>query len=47
VVCTRAPHLSNDVHLGLLAEQVAEQRPVLVTIDPLYLAARGANLADL
>lgn len=47
VICTRAPHLGDRTHLHLLAEQVKKQQPVLVTIDPLYLSAAGANLGDL
>lgn len=47
VVCVRAPHLGDRTHLHLLAEQVKTQQPALVTIDPLYLSAAGANLADL
>lgn len=47
VVCCRAPHLSDVVHLGIMAEQLDRVRPVLTTIDPLYLAARGAKLGDL
>ncbi|MGH3846237.1 MAG: ATP-binding protein, partial [Pseudonocardiaceae bacterium] len=47
VVCTRAPHLADQTHLQLLAAQVHAQRPMLVTLDPLYLSAAGASLADL
>ncbi|MCL4761292.1 MAG: AAA family ATPase [Burkholderiales bacterium] len=46
-VCARAPHLTSDVHLALVRAQIAATRPRLVTLDPLYLSARGANLADL
>lgn len=46
-VCTRAPHLGDERHLELLNDQIQKTRPVLVTLDPLYLAAKGANLADL
>lgn len=46
-VCTRAPHLGDDEHLRLLAERIERLRPRLVTLDPLYLAAAGANLANL
>lgn len=47
VVCVRAPHLNNRAHLEEFAAQVETMRPVLVTLDPLYLAARGAELGDL
>lgn len=47
VVCTRAPHLNNTVHITLMAEKIYEMLPALVTLDPLYLAAAGANLRDL
>ena len=46
-VCTRVPHLNDRQHMAALAEQIKSVRPSLVTLDPLYLAARGANLADL
>ena len=46
-VCCRAPHLSDAVHLGLMADELDRIRPVLTTLDPLYLAARGAKLGDL
>jgi len=47
VVCSRAPHLNDVVHLSLLRAEVERLRPRLVTLDPLYLAARGADLGDL
>lgn len=47
MVCTRAPHLANTAHIAMMAAQIEQTRPVLVTLDPLYLAAGGANLADL
>lgn len=47
VVCARAPHLSNDGHLALVAAQLQETKPRLVVLDPLYLAARGAKGTDL
>ncbi len=47
MVCTRAPHLSDPGHLAQLTEMVGRIRPALVTLDPLYLSARGANMADL
>lgn len=46
-VCTRAPHLSDGVHLQLLAEHLDGVRPRLVVLDPLYLAAAGADGKDL
>jgi hypothetical protein len=46
-ICTRAPHLSDVAHLGLMADELEAHRPTLVTIDPLYLSARGAKLGDL
>ncbi len=46
-VCARAPRLASSTHLSLIAAKVAEQRPVLVIVDPLYLAAGGANGASL
>lgn len=46
-VCTRAPHLADDAHMLILRDRVSRIRPALVVLDPLYLAARGANGADL
>jgi len=46
-VCTRAPHLTSVEHVAVLAYFVEEIKPVLVVLDPLYLAARGANGADI
>jgi RecA-family ATPase len=46
-ICSRAPHLTDEAHLAELAHVIAEVRPVLVVLDPLYLAAGGANGADL
>lgn len=47
-LCTRAPRLSNDEHMGLLADQLDAQRPALVVIDPLYLATgSAAKIGDL
>jgi hypothetical protein len=43
----RVPHLSVQAHLDEVRAQVGEVGPALVMIDPLYLAARGANGADL
>lgn len=47
VVCTRVPHLSDAAHLGNVADALDRHRPVLTTVDPLYLAARGAKGSDL
>ena len=47
IVCCRSPHLSVDEHRAILERKVAELRPRLVIVDPFYLAARGANGADL
>ncbi len=46
-VCARAPHLNNDAHLDLIRRKVDAVRPVVTSLDPLYLSARGANGADL
>jgi hypothetical protein len=46
-VCLRAPHLSSAAVLELVEAKVAELAPVLVIVDPLYLAVRGANGSDL
>lgn len=46
-ICTRAPHLSNSTHMIEFAAKVEAVQPTLVTLDPLYLAARGAELGDL
>lgn len=47
VVCARVPHLSKAEHLAVVAEQIARLRPKLVILDPLYLAARGAQSSQL
>lgn len=47
VVCTRAPHLSDRLHLVEMAAKIDAVRPRLVTLDPLYLAARGAQATSL
>lgn len=47
LVCARAPHLTVAQHLAEMDETVQEVGPALVIIDPLYLAARGADLKDL
>ena len=47
VICTRAPKLANQAHLDIMQEEIAAAHPRLVTLDPLYLAARGGKLGDL
>lgn len=47
VVCARAPRLADDTHMQAMATQLDRTRPALVVLDPLYLAAGGANGADL
>jgi 5S rRNA maturation endonuclease (ribonuclease M5) len=46
-VCFKVPHLTSDLHLAAIAEEVDATRPALVVIDPLYLAARGAKTSQL
>ena len=46
-VCLRVPHLTNAAAMLLVEQEIAENRPRLVIIDPLYLAARGARGSDL
>lgn len=46
-LCFRTPDLSAREHLEQMADYIAQVRPRLVIVDPLYLAARGANGADL
>lgn len=47
IACFRAPQLSDAQHRHLVRRAVEHYRPKLVIIDPLYLAAGGANGADL
>jgi len=47
VVCTRAPHLSDRLHLIEMAAKIEAVRPRLVTLDPFYLSARGAQATSL
>ncbi|MGD0287392.1 MAG: AAA family ATPase [Acidimicrobiales bacterium] len=47
VLCLRAPHLSDEQHLTTIAAELGEVRPSLTVIDPLYLAARGAQGSQL
>jgi len=46
-ICARAPHLNDQIHRALLAERVEALRPALVIVDPFYLAAKGAQAAEL
>ena len=46
-VCMRVPHLTSDAAMALVADEIERHKPVLVIIDPLYLAARGARGSDL
>jgi hypothetical protein len=46
-VCMRVPHLTSDAAMALVEDEIERHRPVLVIIDPLYLAARGARGSDL
>lgn len=46
-VCTRAPHLGDEAHLADMGRHLAAVRPALVVLDPLYLAAGGADGKDL
>jgi hypothetical protein len=47
VASFRAPHLTNQEALTVVSDKLAEVRPVLMVIDPLYLAARGAKSSSL
>lgn len=46
-ICLRVPHLTNAAAMLLVEAEIAKHPPALVIIDPLYLAARGANGSDL
>jgi hypothetical protein len=46
-ICARAPHLTDITHLAAMAEQIDKTGPRLVTLDPLYLSARGAQGSSL
>lgn len=46
IAVPRAPHLSNLEDLDEMEAQIQEMQPRLVVIDPLYLAAKGANTAS-
>lgn len=47
VACFRAPQLNDAQHRHLVQRAIEKYRPKLVIVDPLYLAAGGANGADL
>jgi hypothetical protein len=47
VTVDRVPHLGNAGHLLEVAAQIEQHPSRLVILDPLYLAARGANGSDL
>jgi hypothetical protein len=46
-VCMRVPHLTSEAAMALVADEIERHQPVLVIVDPLYLAARGARGSDL
>lgn len=46
-ICTRSPHLNDESHLDLIRAKLDELSPKLVTLDPLFLAARGAQASSL
>jgi len=46
-ICLRVPHLTSESAMTFVEEEIAERKPRLVIVDPLYLAARGARGADL
>lgn len=46
-ICVRVPHLTSEAAMVLVADEIEKHRPVLVIIDPFYLAARGARGSDL
>jgi len=47
-LCFRVPHLSDAAHQAIIAAKLAANPDtVLVILDPLYLAARGAKGSDL
>ncbi|MEB8341796.1 AAA family ATPase [Streptomyces endophyticus] len=47
VICCRAPKLTDAQHLHLITKALAEYRPRLIVLDPLYLSVGGAKGADL
>jgi hypothetical protein len=46
-VCERAPHLGASGHMAQVDKHLAEYRPKLVIVDPLYLAVPTAELGDI
>ena len=46
-LCFRVPRLTDELAMAVVEEWVADKRPALTLIDPLYLAARGAKGSDL
>jgi len=46
-LCFKVPHLTSPEHLAVIAAELASHPACLVIIDPLYLAARGAQGSDL
>lgn len=46
-LCFRVPHLSDRYHLAEIDAELAATPAVLVIVDPLYLAARGAQAGQL
>ncbi len=46
-LCFRTPHLSDDPQLDELRRHLRQRPALLIIIDPLYLAARGASGSDL
>ena len=46
-VCVRAPQIGRSEHLHEIGVMLDRVRPALVTLDPLYLSAQGAELGDI
>jgi hypothetical protein len=46
-ICERVAHLGNNIHMLQVARHLDRYHPKLVILDPLYLAARGAELGDI
>lgn len=46
-LCFRVPHLTSGDHMERLKMELEAHPPVLVVVDPLYLAARGAKGSQL
>lgn len=47
LLCFRAPQLGSTKHLAVISNVLEREQPAFVIVDPLYLAAGGANGADL